>query len=742
MKFLVLSIVLIFGYFPLNADEEIDYLVKTMSWTGIHDKLKDKKNLQESEVYALYRFNNDSPAGNKNERLKYLIANIKGSMVDSYSPFLLKEILSSPLNYQSVYVKLSIWNLFRILDNTRSLKISQSDKIRLLEKINPALDPIYKMAQTSIMRIYSESGQWHKVLEVIRRINQDYLPYVMSDDIRLFEARAYMGTGDAVTALEKYRYLLKEAPAYINSSAVYDLEKKYGKSYLFLASAEIGIFAIPFLKKHDRQYLFHHLDLQNRVFSDPDLFRRAGRLLAEFEPSLLNSFIVRHGGIDKYDYNIVNIAEDLYNYGKYHDALNVLKIIKVYHFPGYYRISSRVAKKLGNNREFLHQIINYLNLEPFDSYAYDSLIEKLLDMKGNYVQEYWDESMTKIPNLPEKGRLVYWYLRSMKQQNMPKLKEELNNYYKYCPGSYYNNVIYQEFIEENKANDYNLSNSSIDSLNHYFSVNGVYPNKIIHLANVNGYIKESNALAADLADATNVIRKDSMLLLAAEYTNLGEYSFGRSLIEYYFKKNNYNDLKKYELLVGMGDFTKTDFLTVYYTRMLLRAYRIPDDPVLLPLAITSRLFPRPHRSIVLKNSGKFNIDEDIIYAIMRQESQFREDAVSSSNAKGLMQVMPATGKFLARRMGIESYSLFDPEISVQMGAKFLADLMSSTGEVKWASIAYNGGPGNLRKWKRRYYNHDFNHFLEKLPSKESRDYCRIILTNLHGYKVVRNFYNK
>jgi soluble lytic murein transglycosylase-like protein len=103
-----------------------------------------------------------------------------------------------------------------------------------------------------------------------------------------------------------------------------------------------------------------------------------------------------------------------------------------------------------------------------------------------------------------------------------------------------------------------------------------------------------------------------------------------------------------------------------------------------------------------------------------------------------MQVMPATGRFLASKLKVSDYSLHDPEVSIRFGAKFLADLLKNyEGKLTWAAIAYNGGPGNLRKWKRNHYRGDFNHFLEELPSKESRDYCRIIISNYMNYKTLK-----
>ena len=67
-------------------------------------------------------------------------------------------------------------------------------------------------------------------------------------------------------------------------------------------------------------------------------------------------------------------------------------------------------------------------------------------------------------------------------------------------------------------------------------------------------------------------------------------------------------------------------------------------------------------------------------------------------------------------------------------------MRENENDMRWASIAYNGGPGNLRKWKRNHYNGDFNHFLEDVPYKESRDYCRITVSNFYAYEIMRSFH--
>ncbi|MCB1317931.1 MAG: lytic transglycosylase domain-containing protein, partial [Leptospiraceae bacterium] len=182
-------------------------------------------------------------------------------------------------------------------------------------------------------------------------------------------------------------------------------------------------------------------------------------------------------------------------------------------------------------------------------------------------------------------------------------------------------------------------------------------------------------------------------------------------------------------------------LSVYFTRQLAREMLIPEDPFSMPEGLLKVLYPRPYYQLVSSNARRYNIESDMVYALMRQESLFREKAISRSGARGLMQIMPTTGNWLAEKMGLPRPDLMDPEINIQLGAKYFSDLINQTGNFRWASIAYNGGPGNLRRWKASYYrNDDFYFFLENIPRSEPRNYCRITYQNYMHYRTTYILY--
>lgn len=143
-------------------------------------------------------------------------------------------------------------------------------------------------------------------------------------------------------------------------------------------------------------------------------------------------------------------------------------------------------------------------------------------------------------------------------------------------------------------------------------------------------------------------------------------------------------------------------------------------------AIERRFNPLEHKQIILKYSEKYNMDPYLIMAVIRTESSFKKDAVSSAGAKGLMQITDSTGAQSAEKIGIESYSsekLFDPETNIHIGTWYLNWLLEQFDyNEKTACAAYNAGIGNVRKWLKdeRYSKDGIN--LDYIPFEETRNF--------------------
>lgn len=140
-------------------------------------------------------------------------------------------------------------------------------------------------------------------------------------------------------------------------------------------------------------------------------------------------------------------------------------------------------------------------------------------------------------------------------------------------------------------------------------------------------------------------------------------------------------------------------------------------------------------------TGGFKIDRALIYALVRQESRFNPNAKSRVGARGLMQLMPGTASFVARdrtfRWG-KRVKLFEPELNLKLGQKYISMLLGDKkikGDLFLMAAAWNGGPGNLNKWRRNIDSmNDPLFFIESLPSRETRSFIEHVLSNLWIYR--------
>jgi soluble lytic murein transglycosylase len=139
------------------------------------------------------------------------------------------------------------------------------------------------------------------------------------------------------------------------------------------------------------------------------------------------------------------------------------------------------------------------------------------------------------------------------------------------------------------------------------------------------------------------------------------------------------------------------------------------------------LYPRPHRSEVREASRRTGLPEELIFAIIRQESLYRADAASSAGAVGLMQLLPSTAKITARRVGMPApmrAQLLLPSVNIPLGSAFLAQMVDTfDGETALATAAYNAGPNAARRWLPAMPL-ELDVWAENIPFNETRAYVQ------------------
>jgi soluble lytic murein transglycosylase len=158
----------------------------------------------------------------------------------------------------------------------------------------------------------------------------------------------------------------------------------------------------------------------------------------------------------------------------------------------------------------------------------------------------------------------------------------------------------------------------------------------------------------------------------------------------------------------------------------------------MPRAFWEFLFPLPYRKDLVRNATLQNLDPYVVAALIRQESEFNPAAVSRKSAYGLTQLMPATGRQLARRNGVRRFRtsmLLQPSTSLQLGARYLRTMLDECGG-KWEETlaAYNAGKTHVDQWRTWNSFQEPAEFVETIPFTETREYVQAVLRNAAIYR--------
>jgi soluble lytic murein transglycosylase len=150
-------------------------------------------------------------------------------------------------------------------------------------------------------------------------------------------------------------------------------------------------------------------------------------------------------------------------------------------------------------------------------------------------------------------------------------------------------------------------------------------------------------------------------------------------------------------------------------------------------------YPTPYIAQVEPRARNVDLDPAWVYGLMRQESRFIMDAKSSAGAKGLMQLMPATAKWVAKKIGMDHYhpgKVTDMDINVTLGTNYMRMVLDGLdNQPVLASAAYNAGPGRARKW-RAETPLEGAIYAETIPFSETRDYVKKVMANAMHYAAV------
>jgi soluble lytic murein transglycosylase len=159
----------------------------------------------------------------------------------------------------------------------------------------------------------------------------------------------------------------------------------------------------------------------------------------------------------------------------------------------------------------------------------------------------------------------------------------------------------------------------------------------------------------------------------------------------------------------------------------------------LPREILTIIFPLDFWDLISRHAAAHGLDPFLMTALVAQESTFDPAIRSAANAWGLMQIVPATGRTYARKLGLRGFStarLTNPETNVRIGMSYFADLLAEFGDVAQALAAYNAGEHRVVRWIADRPGVDQDEFIDDIPFPETQNYVKRILGTADDYRIL------
>ncbi len=358
---------------------------------------------------------------------------------------------------------------------------------------------------------------------------------------------------------------------------------------------------------------------------------------------------------------------------------------------------------------------------------------------GNYTaaSTYFTQGINKYPASPYTGNSRYWLF---KINNMKKNVTE-NDRIK----------LLQNLALNNPESVHTLSLlSEVADKTDTAVLTGLYKkakkdgdNSLMHLYHTMLFMKEgyNESWRMRLSDLDSDLTSpyESFNRFFAEGTFKSEYRKALTNLDRYFAAGDIESINRELKIIPENDpDVKRDIalamsrlsvkyghynFSTFYAFKLLDAMNARENLALLSPEFAMSLYPYSFSDCVDDESRKNRVKPEVVLAMMKAESNFNVTAVSPVGATGLMQLMPATARGIAKELGLAAYDLKDPCTSVKFGAHYIAWLHRYyKGQIELMVAGYNAGAGNVDIWLKKFKDKDLDYISEFTPFQETRDY--------------------
>ncbi|MDI6785330.1 MAG: tetratricopeptide repeat protein [bacterium] len=614
---------------------------------------------------------------------------------------------------------------------------------------------IYHIAES-----YFELGKHQEALEWYEKLAREYPLYALGHKVLYKTAQCNFMLEDYWTAIKKYEKFVKNYPKHeLKLMALYQIALSYQKlgkwrtafwEYHKIIDCnfkhEVALEAIkrieelllkyPKLKIGRDEFItqgqvwcYHKEYIKARLKWEKAQGSRGSTLYAKTWYLIGDSFYAEKkfiSAIDAYK-KVLNVSRrnDYYAPAYYKLALSYQKIGKEERAIGLLRRFISRYPRNSYTKEMLYNLANYYK----EKSLYKEAIKTYKELAERYPKSYLaEESIWRIGRCYIKLKKYYSSIRTYKHLIE---KYPMGKYV--APANFWIGKCYGYLGKHRKAClNYALV---INKENGYYSS---LAKKYIEKVNKHKEVKSK----------TSSLSKNNIVWRKIKTANLDR---ARDLMELRIFDDALIELKS---MIGLENI---DIKSIYYNlaicyhkigkykeswhwAMKLHNKLVSCDDIILPSKeLYSMLYPLNYFEFVSKYAKAYKLDPYLILAVIREESRYDPLALSKADARGLMQIIPKTGKNVAKKINIafDINKLFIPKWNIKMGSWYLKELIVNyRGNKVLALAAYNGGPKNVDLWVTKYGLFDLDEFVENIPYKETREYVKRVMSSYQKYREI------
>jgi len=728
---------------------------------------------------------------NRSRNFSGLIEKLNKKSDKVYSEYYLGGLIYAKQNRTSEAINYFAMSAFTSMKPLTHRSNSSEIVSTLNNKFNRS--PLYADAIYEIASLYSQTKRKNIASEILRNIDEN--------EYKLMKRNLYTLQGDIIAdynvtlAIELYLQLLKLEPGYFYNIKIGDLykaQKLYNESfeYYFKAIspestswiqsiAAQKIISLNTIYQRDltmqqKVYLAEGLRLNKKYGDSIKLWKSIdvnqlekndleyyliyyGRLLSDVnQPSKLRDILIKYfSAIDiESQYKVQEqIAPLLYNKNNYKQILEIVSPDNNRANAALYRI--KAIDKLNSPLKEI-ETAHYLQIVDKNStYAeniyfkicFEKIIRNEIDAAKTCLYQLRDLTQNSVTG----GRSRYFIAKFLEDEKKYSEADEMykevylnspSHYYAFAALASLHTRVNTDLPEENV----HLSDSDENKIKTVAAYKKWITENFNDTEKMKLYFEQKKAnknfgmdhfwfefenKINDLFDQLNVSQKRALLFYA-----LGQFSRAQNYLA-----DTEDRYLKYLIPVKAGLIVDDAYLSYEYMSAFLNYTDVEPDILLMGDNALRALFPTPYRDSVQKAGLEYHVEEAHIYALMKQESAFNPGVTSWAGAKGLMQIMPSTAKWMNKTTKIDKLNLFNPDHSIKMATKFYSWILQSNDfNFEKSAIAYNAGPGRLRQWMNDFKTNDMMIFVEHIPVDETYFYVQKTRRNYDRYKILFDYY--